>query len=489
MDRLARRALRPPAHPQRQRRPGARDDVARGGRMGRDFVRARRAARPSSSTGTGQPLAIGEIRASSDARRRADGARLRALRRPAAGAARALGERPVRAESRDDGSSRRGVADDKGQLYMLLDGARRSSPREGALPVNVRVACDGEEEIGGHSIVDFLERTSAAPTRAIIFDARHAERGRAGVLHRDARARLLPRRRARRGERDLHSGMYGGAALNATHALMQDARRRRRRATAGCPSRCGRASSRRPTEELAGWASCRPARRSSPAQGARPADARAAEEFYLRTFAEPARRRQRHRRRLAAAPEDRAPGAWRRRTCRSASRRGRTSTRSRPRSCGSCARRRRRAPRSRSSSGRRRRPGSSARTRRRSSSASTRSSARSARGRCCSRARRHAADRAGAGRRGIPTIVTGFALPESNIHSPNERLLVEHVPLGIAAARELLLALAELALRVRVIRVAGRASRGRTGASRRSPAAAPRPFGVSSYSTRGGVSG
>ena len=45
---------------------------------------------------------------------------------------------------------------------------------------------------------------------------------------------------------------------------------------------------------------------------------------------------------------------------------------------------------------------------------------------------------------GIPAIVTGFGLPDSNIHSPNERLLAEHVPLGIAAARELLLAFAAL---------------------------------------------
>ena len=46
--------------------------------------------------------------------------------------------------------------------------------------------------------------------------------------------------------------------------------------------------------------------------------------------------------------------------------------------------------------------------------------------------------------RGIPTVVTGFGLPDANIHSPNERLLAEHVPLGTAAARELLLAFAAL---------------------------------------------
>jgi len=45
---------------------------------------------------------------------------------------------------------------------------------------------------------------------------------------------------------------------------------------------------------------------------------------------------------------------------------------------------------------------------------------------------------------GIPTIITGFALPESNIHSPNERLLAEYVPLGLETARELFRSLAGL---------------------------------------------
>jgi acetylornithine deacetylase/succinyl-diaminopimelate desuccinylase-like protein len=47
--------------------------------------------------------------------------------------------------------------------------------------------------------------------------------------------------------------------------------------------------------------------------------------------------------------------------------------------------------------------------------------------------------------RGIPTIVTGFDVPDGNLHSPNERLLVEHVPLGVATAREVYSSLAGLA--------------------------------------------
>ena len=46
--------------------------------------------------------------------------------------------------------------------------------------------------------------------------------------------------------------------------------------------------------------------------------------------------------------------------------------------------------------------------------------------------------------RGIPTILTGFSLPGANMHSPNERLLLRYIPLGVAAARETLLAFKDL---------------------------------------------
>jgi acetylornithine deacetylase/succinyl-diaminopimelate desuccinylase-like protein len=46
--------------------------------------------------------------------------------------------------------------------------------------------------------------------------------------------------------------------------------------------------------------------------------------------------------------------------------------------------------------------------------------------------------------KGIPTILTGFALPGANVHSPNERLLARYIPVGVAAARETLLAFKDL---------------------------------------------
>jgi acetylornithine deacetylase/succinyl-diaminopimelate desuccinylase-like protein len=46
--------------------------------------------------------------------------------------------------------------------------------------------------------------------------------------------------------------------------------------------------------------------------------------------------------------------------------------------------------------------------------------------------------------KGIDTILTGFALPESNIHSPNERFLVPYFAAGIDTAAALFTALGRL---------------------------------------------
>jgi acetylornithine deacetylase/succinyl-diaminopimelate desuccinylase-like protein len=46
--------------------------------------------------------------------------------------------------------------------------------------------------------------------------------------------------------------------------------------------------------------------------------------------------------------------------------------------------------------------------------------------------------------KGIPTIITGFATPDSNIHSPNENVISEYVELGARAAQELYRSFAEL---------------------------------------------
>jgi acetylornithine deacetylase/succinyl-diaminopimelate desuccinylase-like protein len=178
----------------------------------------------------------------------------------------------------------RGVADDKGQLYLLLRAAATLAA-EGALPVNVRVACDAEEETGGTSIVDFLAADDRTADACVIFDAGMPARG-VPAFYVGVRGIVYLHLRVRTGERDLHSGVYGGAALNAPAVLAQ--------ALAAVLPRGGqlpdplRAGVAPPTgQELADWTALQPGAAVLGEQGARPSDPRAAEEFYVRTFASP----------------------------------------------------------------------------------------------------------------------------------------------------------------------------------------------------------
>ena len=126
---------------------------------------------------------------------------------------------PFEPTIRDGWLYARGVADDKGQLFMLLKAAELLAGA-GALPVNVRVACDGEEEVGGHSIVDFLARDERGADACVIFDGGMTRPGEP-EFNIATRGLCYFHLRVRTGERDLHSGLYGGAALNALHALTQ----------------------------------------------------------------------------------------------------------------------------------------------------------------------------------------------------------------------------------------------------------------------------
>ena len=233
----------------------------------------------------GAPLAVGEVRASRDAEHAPTVLCYGHFDVQPADPLELWESPPFEPEIRDEYLYGRGVADDKGQLYLLLSAARELA-QAGELPVNVRFACDGEEETGGHSIVEFLEADERGGDAAVIFDS--------GMIARDRPAFDIATRgmaylhvTLRTGERDLHSGLFGGGALNAAHALIH---------TLGAvvavdgrlaePLRQGIAPP--SEEELASWRELPAGGGELADQGARPADARAAEEFYLRTFAEPA---------------------------------------------------------------------------------------------------------------------------------------------------------------------------------------------------------
>jgi acetylornithine deacetylase/succinyl-diaminopimelate desuccinylase-like protein len=340
---------------------------------------------------------------------------------------------PFQPEIRGEHLYGRGVADDKGQLYLLLAGARELA-RAGELPVNVRFICDGEEETGGASIIEFLERDERGAAAAVIFDSEMI-RGGLPAFNVATRGLAYFHLTMRTGERDLHSGVFGGAALNAAHALMETLHALI--AVDGRLAQPLREGLVEPTpEELASWRELPPGAQVLGEQGAVPADPQAADEFYRRTFAEPA---------LDVNGID-SGSPYLQKTVLPVQAAANVSIRLAPgqdvaevaaafeRMLGEASPEGAELEVKLLSSGP---PGvvpPDSKAIQLGQDAFERVIG-----------TRPALIRSGGTlpvvpalvERGIPTILTGFSLPDANIHSPNERLLAEYVPLGIAAARAL----------------------------------------------------
>lgn len=191
---------------------------------------------------------------------------------------------PFQLDVRGEWAYGRGISDDKGNLWLLLRAAADLS-RDGALPVNIRIACDGEEEIGGKSIVNWLAEDDRGGDACVIFDGGFAERG-VPAFAIATRGLVAFDIDVRTGERDLHSGLYGNAALNAIHALMQT--------LGGILPRDGRLPEplrdgvEEPSdEEREAWERLRDGETILREAGAKPYDERASDEYHVRTTAEP----------------------------------------------------------------------------------------------------------------------------------------------------------------------------------------------------------
>jgi acetylornithine deacetylase/succinyl-diaminopimelate desuccinylase-like protein len=191
---------------------------------------------------------------------------------------------PFELAERDGWLYARGVADDKAHLFMLVESARQLA-EAGRLPVNLRFAFDSEEEVGGQSVGEWVTADERGADAAIVFDGDMYERD-VPTFYTALRGMAYFHVNVRTGERDLHSGLFGGAALNAMHALMQT--------LSGVLPREGRlpeplhAGIAPPTaQELESWNALTPGSELLAGVGAPAADAAAGEEFYARTWAEP----------------------------------------------------------------------------------------------------------------------------------------------------------------------------------------------------------
>jgi acetylornithine deacetylase/succinyl-diaminopimelate desuccinylase-like protein len=340
---------------------------------------------------------------------------------------------PFELTERDGWYYGRGIADDKGQLYALVKAAQLLA-QDGALPVNIRIASDGEEEIGGHTIVDFLAEDARGADACVIFDG-HSTRPDQLEFSVGTRGLAGFELKMRTGRRDMHSGIYGGGALNAIHALMDVLGAVvARDGSVPEPLREGCAPL-RPEEKQA--AEVLPSGRVLLEEaGATPLDPRAGDEFYIRNWAQPSvdvngiyggkpdfvnttlpvEAHARFTIRLA-------PGQELSRIQDAAEQLLREAT---PAGAELDIRRENSAP-----------PGlvpTDAKAIQLALDAFERAVG-----------SRPLLVRAGGTLpivpalvdKGIPTVLSGFALPESNAHSPNERLRVDDLPRAIAAAQEL----------------------------------------------------
>jgi acetylornithine deacetylase/succinyl-diaminopimelate desuccinylase-like protein len=124
---------------------------------------------------------------------------------------------PFEPAERDGRLYARGAADDKGNFLPLLHVACELAVA-GELPVNVRFLVEGEEEVGSRSVLRWLRDATLDVDCAIVFDSLMADE-RTPAISIGARGLAQALISVRTGERDLHSGIYGGAVLNAAHVL------------------------------------------------------------------------------------------------------------------------------------------------------------------------------------------------------------------------------------------------------------------------------
>jgi acetylornithine deacetylase/succinyl-diaminopimelate desuccinylase-like protein len=126
---------------------------------------------------------------------------------------------PFEPTVRDGRLYARGSSDDKGNFLPVLHVACELF-EAGELPVNVRVLIEGEEEAGSEQVMAWIGADDRGADAAIVFDSAMASEDLPAITT-ASRGLIGVTVSVRVAERDVHSGLFGGVAPNAIHALEQ----------------------------------------------------------------------------------------------------------------------------------------------------------------------------------------------------------------------------------------------------------------------------
>ncbi len=116
----------------------------------------------------------------------------------------------------------RGAVDDKGQRYMHVKALESLLSATGKLPLNIRVILEGEEEVGGEGIAEFVKhRPEELKADFALISDTEMFAPELPTLCVGLRGMIYTEIEVRGAKTDLHSGIYGGAAPNPFVALAQ----------------------------------------------------------------------------------------------------------------------------------------------------------------------------------------------------------------------------------------------------------------------------
>ena len=133
---------------------------------------------------------------------------------------------PFEPSIRDGRLYARGSVDDKGQVWAHLLAVEAWLAETGALPVNVKLIVEGEEEIGSEHLEAFLKKEARRLEAdfVVVSDTAMLDRGRPSICY-GLRGLAYFFLDITGTATDLHSGSFGGGVKNPIHALCEIAAR------------------------------------------------------------------------------------------------------------------------------------------------------------------------------------------------------------------------------------------------------------------------